>query len=112
MLQNAPPAVFILCPFCVTGGKDKNYGNLCFLRGQKRKTYFDVPEDECTIMIQADYERRLREADYGEEGAIYEDPVSAILLDMGLGKTVIFLTAINRMCMSFVTVRKSPIQTL
>ena len=31
------------------------------------KTYFDVPEDECTIMIQTDYERRLREADEGEE---------------------------------------------
>ena len=27
------------------------------------KTYFDVPEDECTIMIQTDYERRLRDAD-------------------------------------------------
>ena len=31
------------------------------------KTYFDVPEDECTIMVQTDYERRLREADEGEE---------------------------------------------
>ena len=31
------------------------------------KTYFDVPEDECTIMIQTDYERRIREADEGEE---------------------------------------------
>ena len=31
------------------------------------KTYFDVPEDECTIMIQTDYESRIREADEGEE---------------------------------------------
>ena len=38
-----------------------------YYEDKNEKTYFDVPEDECTIMIQTDYERRLREAENGEE---------------------------------------------
>ena len=67
MLQSATRLFFILCPFCVTGGKDKKMKIYVYYEDKKDKTYFDVPEDECTIMIQTDYERRLREADEGEE---------------------------------------------
>ena len=31
------------------------------------KTYLDVPDEECTVMIREDYERRLSEAQDGEE---------------------------------------------
>ena len=38
-----------------------------YYEDKNKKTYLDVPEDECTVMIQTDYERRLREAEDGEE---------------------------------------------
>ena len=38
-----------------------------YCEDKNEKTYLDVPEDECTVMIQTDYERRLREAEDGEE---------------------------------------------
>ena len=38
-----------------------------YCEDKNEKTYLDVPEEECTVMIQTDYERRLREADDGEE---------------------------------------------
>ena len=38
-----------------------------YYEDKNKKTYLDVPEDECTVMIQTDYERRLCEAEDGEE---------------------------------------------
>lgn len=38
-----------------------------YCEDKNEKTYLDVPEEECTVMIQTDYERRLREAEDGEE---------------------------------------------
>lgn len=38
-----------------------------YCEDKNEKTYLDVPEEECTVMIQTDYERRLREADDDEE---------------------------------------------
>ena len=38
-----------------------------YYEDKNKKTYLDVPEDECTIMIQTDYEKRLHESEDGEE---------------------------------------------
>lgn len=37
-----------------------------YYEDKNKKTYLDVPEDECSIMIQTDYEKRLLEAEDGE----------------------------------------------
>ena len=50
-----PGCFFILCPFYVTSGKDKKMKIYVYYEDKNDKTYFDVPEDECTIMIQTDY---------------------------------------------------------
>ena len=65
--SNSTPSFFILCPFCVIGGKDKKMKIYLYYEDKNKKTYLDVPEDECTVMIQTDYERRLCEAEDGEE---------------------------------------------
>ena len=65
--SNCTPSFFILCPFCVIGGKDKKMKIYVYCEDKNEKTYLDVPEEECTVMIQTDYERRLREAEDGEE---------------------------------------------
>ena len=61
------PRFFYSLPFLRVSRKDKTMKIYVYYEDKKDKTYFDVPEDECTIMIQTDYERRLREADEGEE---------------------------------------------
>ena len=38
-----------------------------YYEDKNKKTYLDVPDDECSIMIQTDYEKRLLEAEDGEE---------------------------------------------
>ena len=65
--SNSTPSFFILCPFCVIGGKDKKMKIYLYYEDKNKKTYLDVPEDECTVMIQTDYEKRLHEAEDGEE---------------------------------------------
>lgn len=65
--SNSTPSFFILCPFCVIGGKDKKMKIYLYYKDKNKKTYLDVPEDECTVMIQTDYEKRLHEAEDGEE---------------------------------------------